>query len=446
MSNVSKRNSQMVMQSTMLWSLSEGVMGIFIIPFALALGAGNVDVGIIGAMPFLALILAQLPGAELVERWKSRRRVNIFCCILSRLALVPIILVPFYFQNIGIAILVAFLFVAYMMASMGSPAWASMTSDMAPKRTWGAFFGKRLAIIDMSVIASGILGALLLDQTGTGDMRAFSYVFSASLLIGMANILPVARLKEPRIRKHNHKLRDFLKVPKDLKKLIVFRSFFNFAYMFPGPFFTVFMLETLGMGYTEFVLYSIVGSASSMLWQKKWGSIADRLGDKPTLIASIIGVSFVPVLFSLATPETKWLLLPVQAFSGFIWAGFWVSAENLTLDYTEKEKRAVQIADFNMLTSVPMVFAPILGGMASQLNAGLLTGIPLVFGMATVMRVSSILLANSLRETRVKHKHETSDVYREVVAVNPVKGTLCQLHAATDCVKCLWNARLARKH
>src|SRR3989304_9544936 len=57
--------------------------GVILTAFALHLGASNVMVGILAAMPFLAQLL-QLPAIQLVERWRRRKQIAVFASLIGR--------------------------------------------------------------------------------------------------------------------------------------------------------------------------------------------------------------------------------------------------------------------------------------------------------------------------------------------------------------------------
>ncbi|MEW2848191.1 hypothetical protein AB1A86_12475, partial [Stenotrophomonas maltophilia] len=57
--------------------------GVILTAFALHLGASNVMVGILAAMPFLAQLL-QLPAIQLVERWRRRKRIAVLSSLVGR--------------------------------------------------------------------------------------------------------------------------------------------------------------------------------------------------------------------------------------------------------------------------------------------------------------------------------------------------------------------------
>ena len=61
------QNQKHLINSGALWAVYNGFTGAFLVAFALALGAPNIVVGILAAIPYLAIMLAEYPGAKLVE-------------------------------------------------------------------------------------------------------------------------------------------------------------------------------------------------------------------------------------------------------------------------------------------------------------------------------------------------------------------------------------------
>ena len=53
--------------------------GVFLVGFAVALGASNFAIGVLAAVPFCVQLL-QMPAVVLVERWRARRAI----CVWAR--------------------------------------------------------------------------------------------------------------------------------------------------------------------------------------------------------------------------------------------------------------------------------------------------------------------------------------------------------------------------
>jgi hypothetical protein len=56
------KNKQILKLQGSLWASYNGLTAVFLIAYALALGASNTVIGLLGALPWLASLIAQIPG------------------------------------------------------------------------------------------------------------------------------------------------------------------------------------------------------------------------------------------------------------------------------------------------------------------------------------------------------------------------------------------------
>ena len=68
--------------------------GVFLVAFALQLGASNTLIGLLAAVPPLAQ-LVQIPSILLVERLRNRRAISVVASSMSRIIWLVIALIPF---------------------------------------------------------------------------------------------------------------------------------------------------------------------------------------------------------------------------------------------------------------------------------------------------------------------------------------------------------------
>ena len=74
--------------------------GGFMAAYALALGANNLQVGILAALPFITQVV-QLPAILAVERFHLRKAIGLSAWLLSNLMWLPIGAVPFLINTPG---------------------------------------------------------------------------------------------------------------------------------------------------------------------------------------------------------------------------------------------------------------------------------------------------------------------------------------------------------
>src|SRR5437867_13293315 len=71
--DVAERASRLVLYDALSHeAMSALTTGVFLVGFAVALGASNFAIGVLAAVPFLAQLL-QIPAVLLIERWRARR-------------------------------------------------------------------------------------------------------------------------------------------------------------------------------------------------------------------------------------------------------------------------------------------------------------------------------------------------------------------------------------
>jgi len=120
--------------------LTTGLTQEFFTPFILFLGAGARHVGILNGAMNLFSSFIQLFGAEIVERFKSRKKmVSVFIIVQLVSLSVIVALSVMGRMNYWAFIALAVVFVAA--GTIFQPAWASFLCDLAGESKRGEYFG-----------------------------------------------------------------------------------------------------------------------------------------------------------------------------------------------------------------------------------------------------------------------------------------------------------------
>ncbi len=404
------------------WGMYDGLTAGYLIAYALALGASNTIVGVIGAIPFIAALLSEIPGAKLLERF-SRLKIYRVSSTLARLGWIGIIVAPFVFTKAPLFAVVMFFFLIRCLDYLADPAWTTLLADVIPPKIRGEFIARRIKLIGIAGMISLIVGGWYLDLFISGDLFGFVTMFGIGVLCGLATTFVTTRVKEPPYQDHiHHGFREFFKIEGDFKKYTLFVFCFNFAFMLASPFFTAYILHDLGQSYTIFALSTAVATISKILVFTHMGKLSDKYGDKPVLLLSVMSTALVPFAFIFVTVDTLWLLWPAQILAGIAWAGYDVSIFNMFLSLTTPDKRAVQTATYNIVTSIPLVIAPIVGGWIADNIAIGLVGIPVIFLLSGGLRFLTSLLLIRIPENRVKHNYALSEVFLHTIEMHPSRG------------------------
>ncbi len=414
-------NQKILMANSAIWAAFDGLTSAYLVAFALMLGASNTIIGVLGALPWLASIVTQIPGSELVGHY-CRKKIYFIFTLIGRMFWLAILTVPFAFKN-PIPFIIAFYLLAKIGESITEPAYSSMLADIVPTRHLGEFNSKRFRVISMFGVAALVSGGLWLKQFPKQSPIGFAIMFGFGALLAITAAILMLKLKEPEYTDHeHHTIREFLTLNGQMKKYALFGAAFSFAYMLSSPFFAVYMLKTLKMSYLFYGIAAAVSTLAQVVASRYIGKLTDKYGDKPMALIGHIGTAAVPLLFLAISTKNIWLIIPVQIYSGIVWTAADLTRFNLLLGVSDKTRRAMQIAEYNLYVSIPMIIAPIAGGWITENAAIMLTGIPLVFLISSILRLASSFLLFSIKEPRGKEEYPMTYVFREAMHFHPNKG------------------------
>ena len=161
--------------------------GMFLIGYALLLGATNVHIGLMSTIPMLC-IGVQLVAAAMIERGVSRRLMTFVASMLNVVSWIVVILIPYAAAGASsstkawmlICVITAVTFFAYVAGN----ARGSWVGDLIPARFRGTFFGR--AAMYSGIVASlfAIGEGAFLDVLKTHGLPAFSLLFGFGITSG----------------------------------------------------------------------------------------------------------------------------------------------------------------------------------------------------------------------------------------------------------------------
>jgi hypothetical protein len=210
-------------------------------------------------------------------------------------------------------------------------------------------------------------------------------------------------------------------------------SAMQFSVAIASPFFSMYLLRDLKFSYIEFMSCSAIMVIIQFLTLNRWGRISDIFGNR---IIMLVCGSCIPLLpmFWLLSPNFYYLLA-IQSFSGFVWAGFSLSASNYLFDLLPADKRSTFMAIHNVLASAGIFMGAMLGGyLGSVLPAHFAIGglefnwlSPLyhLFIVSFILRAtSSLFFLPKIREARKVKPTTMRRLIFRVVRFNPLTGLI----------------------
>ena len=119
--DVAERASRLVLYDALSHeAMGALTTGVFLVGFAVAIGASNFAIGVLAAIPFLAQLL-QIPAVVLIERWRSRRSISVWSSGIGRCFLFGSAIAPLLGTDLGVLVLIGALAVHQSTAAISGP-------------------------------------------------------------------------------------------------------------------------------------------------------------------------------------------------------------------------------------------------------------------------------------------------------------------------------------
>ncbi|MDB5297030.1 MAG: major facilitator superfamily protein [Phycisphaerales bacterium] len=334
--------------------------------FLKGLGASPLQFGLMAAMPYVAQLLS-VPGSLLVERTGNRKRIFLDCHLLQRsltlvIAAAPVALLACYGPagaGHAAALVLGLMFVLHAAGATGGPAWVSWMADVVPARVRGKYFaGRRQWGIVTAVPAALAIGwgmdRLCSSGGGSGGGAGSSAggsplagvpavvfwgaaLLAASTFFGLMDIVlfaPVPHAARPP-RAGRELLASFAAPLRD-KRFLTLSTFvgaLNFTVGFTNQFATLYVIDRLKVDHIHAQVMLLV---TPMLVQwallPAWGAAVDKMGQRPLLVLS--GLGLIPMGFGwcLMGEGSAWLGYVLFAGGTALWTGVEVANFNAVID------------------------------------------------------------------------------------------------------------------
>ncbi|QJB35592.1 MFS transporter [Chitinophaga oryzae] len=352
--------------------------GAFLVAMALMLGASNLQIGVLSALPTFTNIF-QLISIWLVRRSNNRRAVTVICTIVARIPLVVIGVIPLLFPGAAsIHFLIVFLSCFYFFGSLAGPAWNAWIKDLVPESMLGSYFSRRGSYTQTLNVVLSLAAALGVDyirrQYPQYELDTYYFLFLLAGAAGLTGAAILSRAPEPQMYMDKENVFRLLKRPlSDLNfvRLLVFNSAWVFAMNIAQPFFTVYMMKGMGLSLSSITVLAIISQLFGIFTIRIWGKFADRYSNKtiiaisaPLYIISLILWCFVGIYTKLYANII--LLVIVHMLMGIANAGINLSITNIGLKLAPSKDAIVYLSAKNIITAVFSALGPIAGGVLAD--------------------------------------------------------------------------------
>ncbi|HLJ56669.1 MAG TPA: MFS transporter [Chthonomonadaceae bacterium] len=397
--------------------------GAFLTGFALWLGANDLALGLLTAIPTLAG-LVQIVASYFGKSLGSRRAFVGWFALISRTLWLPILAAPMFLPpGAALPLFLVLFAVSFALMNATVPAWTSWMSDLVPEDHRGRYFARRNMVAGVAGMAIGLPAAWFLDlatRRHHWESAGFGVLFAVGAAGGIASFIAVMRQPEPKPKSApaggSRGLRGILEfyaapfADRNFRSLLAFNTIFVSGQFFAAPFFTVYALRILHLNYLWLQVFAMLTGIASLGSMAAWGFLADKFGNKPILGIGVVGVFFLPILWILSTPGNPPLMLSIVAINslagGLFWAGVNLNQFNLLIRLSPPERTGVYVATLAAVTGITGGLAPLVGGIVmhglegwhAHLLGFAVGNFQVTFAIAALLRVVALIFLGPLRD------------------------------------------------
>ncbi|WP_300600446.1 MFS transporter [Niabella sp.] len=349
----------------------------FLVALALLLGASNVQIGLLAALPMITNV-SQLISIWLVRRYNNRKMIAVYGAYLARVPLIIIGIFVWQLPHTSFNLLLFFLLFYYFFGSVAGPAWNSWMKDLVPERLLGTYFSRRTRYTQTLDVVLSLLLALLLDYVKLHhpqrELDVYAWFFIMAGIVGVVGGYLLSKAPEPRSQLSGMNTFALLKLPlrnANFRTLLLFNSAWVFAINIAIPFFMVFMMKSLKLPISYIIVLTVISQLFSIFTIRIWGIFSDRYSNKsiialsaPIYIICIIGWCFVGFYKQAYLNIT--LLVLIHIFSGIATSGINLSLTNIGLKLAPRADAIVYLSVKNIVTAIFSSLGPLLGGVLAD--------------------------------------------------------------------------------
>ncbi len=388
-----KRSVQASIKDGIAWAAMSGFADTYAVPFAMALGASTMAVGLLRSLPALVSSFFQLFTERLVlflGRCKKTMLLAVFTQAISLFASAAAVFLP---AALALPVFVAMAVLYAVAGNMAGPPWAVLMGEYIPPAKRGGFFGSRYQILGLTFFAASFAASKVLGFWDKTALWGFFAVFAAAGFFRLVSFYYLTLMYEPSHSFHmprGGRGVNFL-ASLDFRRGRVPALFFSvfillFSTYLAAPYFSVYSLKELKCDYPRYMVLMSIGPLMTYLLMKRWGQAADAYGSVKILKAAFLLIPTVPLLWTFS--RNFYYLAAVETYSGVIWGAYLIGMNNFIYETIPSHSRAGYNAFFSFTNGIAQFGGALAGGW-------LYVHLPAVWGSAFVflLFVSALLRA-----------------------------------------------------
>ena len=390
--------------STQIFTVTSGA---FLSGLAYLVGAGTALTGIIAALPTLMNTI-QIFSSVVYENRAGSKRITVEFALIQRLCLLMMLFVPTLMIG-AIAVLYSCAHFCGAFINTGANNWLI---SLVKKERLGRYLGLKDSMTLVASTGGSLILSKILDAYRFADQEILGFRIIGILCIGICvvDITCLTLIREPENVKHVEPLniRKAIQMPltdQNYRNILIFFLLWSVASNFASPFFSIYMLENLGLSYFYITVMNMVASVARIAAANLWGKAADSYSWRLVTLGSIFMLGVAYIGWGLLTKENCIYWLPVvQAVSGVAWGGINIATFRMQFAFAPLEHRVSYVSFCSTMVGFVGFFSSMLGSTFVALAKDIrilnipVDNIQMVFILSAFGIIASALYSRKIKE------------------------------------------------
>lgn len=351
----------------------------FIQMFAKRMGAKDIHIALLNAIPPLVAIFVLIPFSILIERQNRKKRTTMLLILVIAFFYAAIAFVPFIPHQEKVVVFVLLIGLMNWPGSLYNTTWQSFFADnfggadanrvYSLRSKYGALFGL------VTVLATGLI-LTELPRSDSERMVVYQLFYAACFAISLLQIYFLSRVREKRPEPFHGDPGEsgVSRRPAmtfgwaELKEMAGNRSFmvlclcaflFHISWQMGWPLFFLYNANHAMLNELQLGMVNVVIGLTSFLSFSVWNRLIEKRGNKLVIMLSALGLAINPFFFTKLFGF--YYIMGVNIMAGAAGAGFALSLFCSLLETLPEERKTVYISVFNTLINISGFVSPLVG-------------------------------------------------------------------------------------
>ncbi len=415
-----RKNLTLSLFDALFYSLMVGLSESYVPAFALFLGVGEADVGVLASLPLLLGALLQLVSPWILPHMKSHKRWVVGSTFIQALSLIPLVVLALRGQGSFTALMLAC--TLYWGAGYAAgPAWNYWMGFLIPRPLSSGYFSLRAIWAQSGVLVGLVAGGLLLQLSTDERSKAWLYaiVFGAAAFSRMVSSALLSRKSSepaPHLATQRYDFFESLKIflsSQDRRKFFGFLFLFYSGVYLSSAFVAPYLLAQNHFSYIEFMACLAVFLLAKVLVSRVTSPLINRFGVEKILLLGAFGVTPLPALWVISD-SVGWALF-LQTLSGAFWGSFEVCLTLIFFNHIPHKEKVVVLTLHNLFNALAITIGGLLGHLVLNHFGVTKWAYNFLFVLSTSMRLACLIPFYKLPLDVVAH---TPGVLRNFIVGN----------------------------